>query len=109
MRHSTTHHGLSNVAIGYLTALLFALASAGAYAAVSPGSGGWAYSHELAVDADQVDGDHVDFPVLVRAAVLPPALLDADGGSAARSDGGDIRFTRDAAGQVLLIHLEKTE
>lgn len=65
---------------------------------------GWQRSCALTVQKAKVPADQVDFPVLVSynatsasATNLPDEMVQTGSGSEAQSDGGDIRFTSDAA------------
>lgn len=58
----------------------------------------WAYQSQLQTNPAQVVANQTNFPVLVTEAVLPAEMLDNDGTQDALANGGDIRFTTDAAG-----------
>lgn len=62
----------------------------------------WTNSAKLTIDNTKVPSTQTDFPVMVTEANLPSTLLDLDGANAAKSDGGDIRFSSDAAGTTQL-------
>ncbi len=53
----------------------------------------WAYKAKITIDAFAIDESLGNFPILINHKVLPQALLDGDGTQAAKSDGGDIRFS----------------
>ena len=53
----------------------------------------WAYKAQITIDASTIDESLSNFPILIDHSVLPQALLDGDGAQAAKSDGGDIRFS----------------
>jgi hypothetical protein len=63
---------------------------------------GWLRQAKLTVQHAQVPADQTAFPVLVTAATLPNEMVTAGGANAAQSDGGDIRFSSDAAGSSQL-------
>jgi hypothetical protein len=62
----------------------------------------WTQSVKLSIDHTKVPGDLTNFPVLVTEAILPNSMKTLSGGIAAQADGGDIRFTSDAAGLTQL-------
>lgn len=62
---------------------------------------GWTRKCPLVIQSSQVAGTaktHVQFPVLLTTDNLPSEMFDADGSNPAQADGGDIRFSADAAG-----------
>jgi hypothetical protein len=64
---------------------------------------GWQRVCPLVIPRGQVlAGSLTSFPVLLTAACLPTEMVTLSGANAAQSDGGDIRFSLDAAGLVPL-------
>jgi hypothetical protein len=64
---------------------------------------GWQRVCPLVIPRGQVlAGSLSSFPVLLTAACLPNEMVTLGGANAAQSDGGDIRFSLDAAGLVPL-------
>ncbi|GAB4152645.1 MAG: hypothetical protein Tsb0016_25080 [Sphingomonadales bacterium] len=63
---------------------------------------GWQRQAAITIDATRVAGSLGNFPVLLTEANLPLEMFDADGPHPARGDGGDIRFSADAAGATPL-------
>ncbi len=61
---------------------------------------GWLQSAPLVIQHALVPANQTNFPTLITNATncLPPAMVTLGGAHAAQSDGGDIRFTTDAAG-----------
>ena len=53
----------------------------------------WTHKAKITIDASAIDESLINFPILIDHSVLPQALLDGDGTQAAKSDGGDIRFS----------------
>ena len=63
---------------------------------------GWTRKCALVIQNSQVDANLTNFPVLVTKDTLPTEIIDADHAGRAQSDGGDIRFSSDAAGSTQL-------
>jgi len=91
------------------TLMIFLTLSTPAWAAFPLG---WGRSCPLTIPSGQVTADLVDFPVLVGYNAttagetnLPDEMMRTGDANAAQADGGDIRFTLDAAG-TLPLHYE---
>lgn len=63
---------------------------------------GWQRQAAITIDRAKVAGSLDNFSILLTEANLPLEMFDADGPYPARGDGGDIRFTADAAGATSL-------
>ncbi len=59
---------------------------------------GWTRKCRITIQGGQVPANQTAFPVLITEACLPDEMKTSGGGDAAQSNGGDIRFTTDAAG-----------
>jgi hypothetical protein len=61
---------------------------------------GWNRRCALVIQHGQVNANQTAFPVLITndSGCLPTEMVTSGGGNAAQSDGGDIRFSTDAAG-----------
>ncbi len=90
----------------YILALIICFMTTSAWAAFPTG---WTRSCALTVQKAKVPADQVNFPVLVSYMAtaasetnLPDEIMQTGNGNAAQADGGDIRFTSDAAGSLPL-------
>jgi len=63
---------------------------------------GWNRRCAITIDHTQVAAALSSFTLYLNQSNLPSEMFDADGSYPARSDGGDIRFSSDEAGSVLL-------
>ena len=63
---------------------------------------GWGRKCILAIQADKIDANQINFPVLLTEDTLPSEMFDADGDYPALNGGGDIRFSSDNAGSTQL-------
>ncbi len=77
----------------------------GGYGNLDPNWGsGWLRRASITVDNTKVGGtgDLTDFPILLNIDNLPSEMFDADGSYPAKSDGCDLRFSTDEAGDTEL-------
>ena len=79
------------------------------YSEVAPGGdpppsfpNGWGRKCILEIQADKIDANQGNFPVLLTENTLPLEMFDADGSYPALNGGGDIRFSSDIAGNTQL-------
>ncbi len=80
----------------YLLLFLFICVGQHAWSVTFPND--WAYQSQLQTNPAQVVAAELAFPVLLTANELPAEMIDNDGTQDALANGGDIRFTTDAAG-----------
>jgi len=63
---------------------------------------GWGRKCELKIQASKVLENLTNFPVFLTKDTLPSEMFDSDGSYPALAEGGDIRFSSDAAGATRL-------